>query len=93
MNSAPPLPGPVVDVINFLSYGIGIVVVGMIIVGGIQYATSGGVPQKVEAARRRITNSLIALALYVFMFAILQWLIPGGIFAPTEVECVPGGLC
>lgn len=92
MDNPPPLPGPVVDIINFLSYGIGIVVVGMIIVGGIQYATSGGVPQKIEAARRRITNALIALVLYIFMFAILQWLVPGGIFS-SSVECTPGGVC
>lgn len=93
MNGPPPLPGPVVDVINFMSFGVGIIVVGMIIVGGIQYTTSGGVPQKIEAARKRITNAVIALVLYIFMFAILQWLIPGGLFdtAPPagEPNCDP----
>lgn len=82
----PPIPETVVTIINFMSFGVGIVVVGLIVVAGIQYITSGGVPQKIEAARHRITNAIIALVLYVFMFAIIQWLIPGGVF-----DTGPGG--
>lgn len=66
--------------VNFLSAGVGIVVVGVIILGGIQYMTSGDNPQALTAAKQRITNGLIALAAFLFTFAFLQWLIPGGIF-------------
>ena len=67
-------------VVNFLSIGVGVVVIAMIIIGGIQYSIAGDNPQAVSAAKQRIINALIALVAYIFMFAFLQWLIPGGIF-------------
>jgi hypothetical protein len=67
-------------IINVLSVGVGIVVVGMIIVGGIQYMAAGDNPNAVAAAKQRITNALIALVAFLLTFAFLQWLIPGGIF-------------
>ncbi len=66
--------------INFLSAGVGIVVVAMIIIGGIQYASAEDDPQRVAAARSRVFNALLALVAYIFLFAFLQWLVPGGIF-------------
>ena len=63
-----------------LSGLVGIVVVIMIAVGGIQYAAAGPDPSAVVAARKRIINALIALVFYIFMFSFLQWLVPGGIF-------------
>jgi len=67
-------------VINFLSIGVGVIVIIMIILGGIQYSMAGDNPQAVSAAKQRIMNALLALVVYIFMFAFLQWLIPGGIF-------------
>lgn len=69
-----------VGIINFLALGVGIVATCMIIVGGIEYIIAGGVPQKLEKAKSLITNALIALVTFIFMYAILQWLIPGGLF-------------
>lgn len=66
--------------INFLTAGVGLVVTTLVVVGGLQYMTAGGNPQKTQAAIVRISNALIGLVLYIFMFAILQWLIPGGLF-------------
>lgn len=66
--------------INVLSAGVGIVVVIMITIGGIQYASAGGDPSKVKAAKTRITNAITALIAYFFLFAFLQWLVPGGFF-------------
>lgn len=63
--------------VRFLTAGVGIVVTIMIIVGGIQYASSGGDPQAVTAAKQRIRNALLALLAYAFVFAVLEWLIPG----------------
>lgn len=65
--------------INFLSALVGIVVLASVIFGGIQYSTAGGDPSKVAAARQRIINSLLALAAFIFLYAFLQWIIPGGI--------------
>lgn len=74
-----PILGYLGGIINFLMGGVLLVVTAMIIVGGIQYITAGGVPQKLEAARKRIINAVIALVTFLFLYGILQWLIPGGI--------------
>jgi len=66
--------------INFLGIGFGIILTIMVVVGGIQYITSGSDPQKVAAAKSRISNAIFALVIFAFMYAILQWLVPGGIF-------------
>ncbi len=68
------------DAINFLSAIAGIIVVGSIVWGAIQYTTAGSDPQKVSAAKNRIFNAVIALMAYIFIFSFLQWLVPGGIF-------------
>lgn len=65
--------------IQFLTAIVAIVVVISIIIGGIQYSTSADDPGMVTAAKKRIINALLALALYIFTFAILQFLIPGGV--------------
>jgi uncharacterized membrane protein len=68
-------------IVNFLSAGVGIVVVAVIILGGIQYSMAGDNPQAVGSAKQRIINGLIALVAFLFIFAFLQWLIPGGVFS------------
>lgn len=66
--------------INVLSAMVGIVVIGVIIVGGIQYATSAGDPGAAAAAKKRIINALIALVMFFLTYAFLQWVVPGGLF-------------
>ncbi len=66
-------------VIALLSAVVGIVVVISLIVAGIQYSSAQGDPGKVQAAKQRIVNSLIALVAFFFLFAGLNWLIPGGL--------------
>lgn len=65
--------------IRLLSGLVGVAVTISIVVGGIQYASAGGDPSKVVAARNRIRDAVLALLAYLFMFAFLQWLLPGGI--------------
>ncbi len=75
---------PIIDAtfafIRFLSVGVGIVAVGSIVLGGIQYTTSAGDPKKTAAAIGRISSTLIALLIYFLIFAILNWLVPTGLF-------------
>jgi len=66
-------------IVNFLSAAVGVVVIGVIIVGGIQYTLAGDNPTATGAAKQRIVNGLIALATFIFTYAFLQWLIPGGL--------------
>lgn len=58
---------------------VGIVIVISIIAAGIQWSTAGNNPQQVAAAKSRIFNALLALFVFIFMFAFLQWIVPGGI--------------
>lgn len=67
------------NIVNALGAGVGLVVVGTIIVGGIQYIVAGDNPNGVAQAKGRIISGLIALAGFFLAWAILQWLIPGGV--------------
>jgi hypothetical protein len=75
---------PIVDMflalIRFLSFGVGVLVVASIIYAGILYSSSQGSPEQTAQAKERIQNSVIALVFYIFIFAIIQWLVPGGVF-------------
>ncbi len=68
------------DFVNILTALVGIVVVIMIVVGGIQYSAARDNPQAVQAARTKIINAMLALAAYIFTSAFLQWIVPGGLF-------------
>lgn len=74
---------PILDmlfaVIRFLSIGVGFVIVGSLIVAGIQYTTSRGDPQATAKALGRVANTVGALLLFIFAYAILNWLIPGAL--------------
>lgn len=67
-------------VISFLAALVGVAVVISIVIGGIQYGSSAGDPQKVSAAKNRIRNAVIALVTFIFLYAMLNFLIPGGLF-------------
>jgi hypothetical protein len=64
--------------IRVLSDGVGIVVIGSIVVGGIQFSASRGDPSASAAAITRVRTSLIALLLFIFAYAILNYIIPNG---------------
>lgn len=65
--------------INVLSTMVGVVVAAVIVIGGIQYSTSGGDPSKVQAAKKRIYNGIFALVAFIFTYAFLQYIVPGGV--------------
>jgi hypothetical protein len=69
-----------VGIIRFLSAGVGIAVVGGIVYGGILYLTARDNSGQTQKAVTVIINAVIGLLLYIMMFAILNFLIPGGIF-------------
>jgi hypothetical protein len=66
--------------VNTLSAGIGVVIAGSIIWQSVQYASANGQPDKAKNARNGIVNAVIGLILFLTMFAILNFIIPGGIF-------------
>lgn len=78
--AANPIITMINNAINFLAIGVGVVVIIMVIVGGIQYASSGGNPNTVMEAKKKFANAALALLAFVFLYAFLQWLVPGGMF-------------
>jgi len=67
-------------VVNILTAGVGIVAVAGIIYGSVMYASAGGNPENVKKARGIITNVVIGIIAYAFMFTILNFITPGGLF-------------
>jgi heme/copper-type cytochrome/quinol oxidase subunit 2 len=65
--------------VNVLIAGVGVVIVIMLVWSGIRYTTAGDDPQKVASAKGHIFNAIVALVAFIFLFAVLQWLVPGGI--------------
>ncbi len=62
-----------------LNLAVGGIITLVLILAGVQYILSAGDSSRVKAAKTRITQAITALVLYMFMFAILNFLIPGGI--------------
>lgn len=66
--------------INILSVGVGVVAVAGVVWGSILYTSAGGNSEQVKKARGIITNVVVGLLAYVFMYAIINFIIPGGLF-------------
>lgn len=67
-------------IIRFLSNGVGVVVIASMIWAGIQYTSSRGDPQATAKAVERIRSSVIALLIFLFAYAMLNYIIPDGFF-------------
>ena len=65
--------------IKFFSAIAGLAGVISIVVAGITYSTAGGDMNKVAAAKKRITQAVMAFLAFIFLLAFLQWIVPGGI--------------
>lgn len=68
-----------VAILKFLAGGVGIAVVGGIVWGGILRLTARDNAAQAQKSNTVITNSVIALIMFILMFAILNFIIPGGI--------------
>lgn len=69
----------IVIAINFLSAVAGVVFVLSIMISGFQYMTAQDNAGQIEKAKSRITMTLLALVIYIFMYALLNFLVPGGV--------------
>jgi hypothetical protein len=67
-------------VINIMTTGVGILAVGGIVYGSILYTSAGGSSEQTKKAIGVITNVVIGLLAYALMYAITNFLIPGGLF-------------
>lgn len=69
----------VVNVTNFLSAIAGIALVASLMISGYLYMTARDNAGQIEKAKSRIIQTLLALVLFIFMYALLNFLIPGGL--------------
>jgi hypothetical protein len=67
-------------VINIMTAGVGVLAVAGIVYGSIMYATAGGNPEGVKKAITIIRNVVIGIIAYAFMYAALNFIVPGGLF-------------
>lgn len=65
----------VTDIINAVLYVVGILAVVMVIIGGVQYTTSGGDSAAVTKAKNTILYGIIGLVIAVLAYAIVNFVI------------------
>jgi hypothetical protein len=68
--------------INILTAGVGVVAVGGVVYAAILYTSAGGNQEQVKKAVGMITNIVIGILAYALMFALLNFIVPGGLFRP-----------
>lgn len=69
-----------IPAVNLLSALVGVIVVAVIIFSGIQFSASGGSPEAVASAKKHLQSAVIALVAFIFLWAFLNFIIPGGVF-------------
>lgn len=62
-----------------------------IMIGSIQYASSGGDPQKVAAGKGKIVKAIYGLVAFLFLYSALQFFTPGGVGANPAPVAARGG--
>lgn len=65
--------------VNFLAIGVGIAVVAGIAFGAFTYASAAGNADQAKKGISYISNAVIGLLLFIFMYAIINFLVPGGV--------------
>ena len=54
----------------------GLVLLGMLILGGLEWMSSGGNQESLAKAQQKITSALIGFVIYMAVFAIINYLAP-----------------
>ncbi|HSX00155.1 MAG TPA: hypothetical protein VLH38_03910 [Patescibacteria group bacterium] len=66
--------------ILLLTLLVGIAAVISILVAAIQYSSAGDDPAALNKAKDRIFQTVIGIIAYLFLFAFLNYVVPGGLF-------------
>lgn len=75
-----PLGALLTIILNFLALSVGIVAVGAFVYAGSIYASSRDSEAQVKKAKEIIKNTIIGLVMFVALYAIVEFIIPGGVF-------------
>ena len=73
-----PIADATFAIIRVLSNGVGLVIIGSLVYGGIQYSASRGDPQATAMAIGRLRSNVMALIIFIFGYALLNYIIPAG---------------
>jgi uncharacterized membrane protein YqhA len=66
--------------INILGVLIVVGASAMLVFAGVEYIAAADSPDRVKSAKQKITNVIIGVLAFFFLYAFMQWLIPGGAF-------------
>ena len=66
--------------INILTAGVGVLALAGLVYGGILYSSSGGSPEQIKKAKGIFTNVVIGVIAFGGMYALLNFIVPGGVF-------------
>jgi len=75
------------NIVAVIGFGIAVII---LIIGGIQYMTAGGNPEKADKGKKLIINALIGIAIVfaaVFILALVQGLLVGGGISLIQNNC------
>ena len=67
--------------LNIFTYGVGAAAIVGVVITGYQYMTARDNSAQVVKAKNRLLQVVIGLAIWVLFWGVLQFLLPGGLFA------------
>jgi hypothetical protein len=67
------------SIIKFMTVGVGLAAVGGVLYGGFLYLTARGNAGQTQKGIVAIINALIGILMYALAFAIINFLVPGGV--------------
>ena len=74
------LCGILLMAVNILTAGVGVLALAGIVYGSVLYTSAGGNPEQIKKAKGIFMNVAIGVIAFAGMFALLNFLVPGGIF-------------
>ena len=72
--------GLLLMVLNILTAGVGVAALAGLVYGAVLYTSAGGNPEQVKKARTVFTNVVIGVIAFAGMYALLNFIVPGGVF-------------
>lgn len=73
------LMGVLTVVVNIMAAAVGILAIGTFVYAGIIYASAGDSQENVKKALGIIRNTVIGLVLFVALYALVNYIVPGGV--------------
>ena len=68
-------------IVNILAIGVGMAAIGGVIYGAILYTSAGDNGEQTKKGINAVVNAVLGVILFAFMYAILNFLVPGGLFS------------